>query len=265
MLQNICGLIISSESGEAVRLLVINPNTSTFVTDTVVAEAERAAAKTTEIVGVTGTRGAPIIGCRTENAIGTYEAIELAATHSEGCDAVLLAVSFDSGLQALRELLPIPVVAMSEAAMLTACMLGSRFTMVTFGQRAVRVYEELVESYGLASRFAGVATLPQLTDAELRDPSTIVPGLIDAIDRAAEQHGADVAILAGAVFAGLTEKLHASVSIPVVDGIAAGVRMAEMLVASNFDKPRSGSYAPPARKKLIGVSPELAIFYDRLK
>jgi allantoin racemase len=247
-----------------VRLLVINPNTSTFVTDTVVTQARRVASAGTEIAGVTGTRGAPIIGCRTENAIATYEAIELAAVHGEGYDAVLLAVSFDSGLQPLRELLSIPVVGMSESAMLTACMLGGKFSMVTFGRRAVTLYEELVDTYGLTTRFAGIVSMPPLSETELRNPSMIVPQLADEIDRAVGQQGAEAVILAGAVFAGLSGELRARAPVPVVDGIATGVRMAEALVALDFENPGDGSYAAPGRKSLTGVSEELAALYDKL-
>ena len=246
------------------RLLLINPNTSTFVTETVVTAARSVASESTEIVGVTGTRGAPIVGCRTENAIGTYEAIELAAAHCNGFDAVLLAVSFDSGLGALRELLAVPVVGMSESAMLTACMLGGRFSMVTFGTRAVPLYEELVANYGLTSRYAGTVTLPPLSEDELRDPSKVADDLVQEMTRAVAQQGAEAVILAGAVFAGLGGEIKARVPVPVVDGIATGVLMSEALVALDLEKPGAGSYAARARKKLQGVSPELAALYDSL-
>ncbi len=84
------------------RILLINPNTSEFVTAAVTAEAKRAAAAGTEIQSVTGAMGPPIISCRSENAIGTHTAMELAADHVAGCDAIVLAVSFDSALAELR-------------------------------------------------------------------------------------------------------------------------------------------------------------------
>jgi len=134
---------IAGDGGSPLRILLINPNTSAFVTEACDAVARRHAAPGTEIVAVTASRGVPIIGCRTENAIAAAMTVELAAEHAEGCDAVVLAVSFDSGLAAVRELLAIPVVGMSEAAMLTACLLGGRFAYLTFGSRAVPLYEEL--------------------------------------------------------------------------------------------------------------------------
>ena len=75
--------------------------------------------------------------------------MELAARHASDCDAILLAVSFDSALAELRELLAIPVVGMTEAAMLTACMVGDRFALLSFGDRAMPLYERLAQNYGL--------------------------------------------------------------------------------------------------------------------
>ncbi len=46
--------------------------------------------------------------------------LQLAARHAEEVDAVILAVSYDTALYAAREMLDIPVVGMTEAAMLTS-------------------------------------------------------------------------------------------------------------------------------------------------
>ena len=194
------------------RLLLINPNTSEFVTRAVAKAARQAALPDTEVVAVTGKRGAPIISGRTENALGAVESINLAAEHAEGCDAVLLAVSFDSGLKPLRELLNIPVAGMSEAAMLTACMLGGRFALVSFGDRAAHLYRELAFEYGLGERLAGVRALPALTQEELESPERVAPRLIGEIDKAVREQGAEAVVLAGAVFAGLSGEIARAVA-----------------------------------------------------
>src|SRR3954452_271399 len=130
------------------RILVLNANTTAFVTETAAAEGGRVASPGTEIVPVTADFGAAIIATRTENAIAEYAAVTLAARHAAGCDAVVIAVSYDTGLRALREVLPIPVVGMTEAMLLTACMLGGRIGFISFGQRVQQAYRELVDSYG---------------------------------------------------------------------------------------------------------------------
>jgi len=55
----------------------------------------------------------------------------LAEAH-RNVDGAILAAYGDPGLFGARELFDIPVVGVSEAAMLTACMVGQRFVIVTF-------------------------------------------------------------------------------------------------------------------------------------
>ena len=74
-------------------------------------------------------------------------------------DAAIIAAFGDPGLFGARELFDIPVVGMAEAAMLTACMLGKRFAIVTFAQALGPWYQECVESHGLTGRLAGIRML----------------------------------------------------------------------------------------------------------
>jgi len=230
------------------KILVLNPNTSAFVTDRAVATA-RSAAPEDEIRGVTGRHGSAIVGTRSECTIAAAEALALAAEHAGDADGILLAISFDTGLYALREMLPIPVVGMSEAGMLAAMTVARRFSLLTFGQRAVPIYEELVAYYGWTERSAGVLSLAPLSDAQLRDTSLVLPDLTAAITEASRR-GTEAVVLAGAVFAGLTEKLRAQVPVPVIDGVVAAVHQLRMLHALGLAKPTSGSLAFPPAKEL---------------
>jgi allantoin racemase len=239
------------------KFLVINPNTSQFVTDKVCQTALDAVGSAVEVVGVTGRAGAPIVGTRSECAFAAQEALALAAEHADGCDGVLLAISFDTGLDALREMLAIPVVGMSEAGMSAAMSVSRKFSMVTFGNRAAPLYQELVEHYGWASRCAGVVSLPPLSQAELEDTKRVMPKLIEAIEQAAHQDRAEAMVLAGAVFAGIADDIRDQVSIPVVDGIVAGIHQLKTLNALNLCKPKAGSLAFPPAKTLFGMSPAL--------
>ena len=90
--------------------LLVNANTSQLVTDKVTAQARASASPGTEIVAVTGVFGARIIGSRAEHAIGEHSTLALVSQHAKDCAAVVVAVSYDTGLRAARELLPIPVV-----------------------------------------------------------------------------------------------------------------------------------------------------------
>jgi allantoin racemase len=131
------------------RILIVNANTSALVTEKLEAEARTVASPGTEIVAVTGTFGARVIASRAENAIAEHSAIALVSQYAGDCDAVVIGVSYDTGLRGARELLPIPVVGMTEAGLLTACMLGGRIGMITFERRLLPLYQEVVAGYAL--------------------------------------------------------------------------------------------------------------------
>jgi allantoin racemase len=240
------------------RLLLVNANTSQQVTDAVVAAARAAAAPGTEIVGATGRFGARIIATRSENAIAEHALLDAAASHAAGCDAVIVAVSYDTGLRAARELLPMPVVGMTEAALFTACMLGGRFGLVTFGRRALPLYRETVEGHGLAGRLVGLRGIEATALEVFRDPVAVDTQLLSAIADLVERDGAECIILAGAALAGWPKRLQEHTPVPLVDGIACAVPMAEHLVRLAPPKPRAGSYAAVTGRATTGLSDALA-------
>jgi allantoin racemase len=242
----------------AMRLLVVNANTSEIVTEKVAAQARASASPGTEVVAVTGTFGARVVGTRTEQAIGEHSTVALVAQHAAGCDAVVIAVSYDTGLRAARELLDVPVVGMTEAGLLTACMLGGRIGIVTFGQRVRPLYDELVAGYGLASRVAGWRTLESTAAYQRGTHDALDDELVQTANDLVERDGAETVLLTGAVMAGVPARLQARVPVPLVDGIDCAVRQAELLARLNKPTPRTGSYAAPAPRELIGVDAAIA-------
>jgi allantoin racemase len=236
------------------RILVANANTTEAITETCVAAARKAAAPGTEILGATPAFGPRVISTRVENAIAAHGLLATLAEHAGTVDAAILAVSHDTALEAARQMMPCPVIGMTEAACLTACTLGGRFAILTLGQAGP--YEELVARHGLSSRCAaveGVAATPQDT---LRDPARVQAMLVEAIGGLAAR--ADAIVLAGAVLAGMDRVLQPHAPVPLLDGIACAVKLCEMLVALNLPKARGGSYAAPAGRESIGLSTPLA-------
>jgi allantoin racemase len=70
--------------------------------------------------------------------------------------------------------------------------------------------------------------------------------------------GADAMILGGAALAGMGERIQAEVPVPLVDGIAAAVRLAEALAPLGLKKPAAGSYAAPKGRASVGLAVPLA-------
>jgi len=239
------------------RILVVNANTSQIVTEKVAAQARASASPGTEIVAVTGTFGASVIGSRAEHAIGEHSAIALVAQHAPGCDAVVIAVSYDTGLRAARELLAVPVVGMTEAGLLTACMLGGRIGVITFGRRVLPLYHELVTAYGLGARVAGWRVLESTAAYQHGAHDALDREIVAAARDLIERDGAETVVLTGAVMAGVPARLQPDVPVPLIDCMACAVRQAELLVHLGHPKPSAGSYAPPADRELVEVDPAI--------
>lgn len=237
------------------RLLVANPNTTPQVTELCARAARAVASPGTEIVPLTGRFGARIINSRAENAIAAHAMLEMLAEHADGADAVLLAVSYDTALLAARELLPIPVVGMTEASMYAACLLGTRFGLVTFGTPGL--YHDLVASQGLTGRLAGIRAIAASAVDAYSTPEKVDGLVAEAAKALAEETGAEAVALCGAAMAGMPVRIAARVPVPVLDGIAAGVGLCEMLVRLKPAKARLGSLAHPGQRPSIGLAPAL--------
>jgi len=106
------------------KLLIVNPNISHSVTELIADEARRSASVGTELTLHTANFGVAYIETRAEAVIGAYAALRELTEHHCGHDAAVVAAFSDPGLEAAREILPIPVVGLTESTLMSAAMLG---------------------------------------------------------------------------------------------------------------------------------------------
>ena len=240
------------------RILILNPNTSTEVTVRLSAAAKQAAAQGTIISAATANRGVPYIATRAEAQIGGAIALEMLAELHRDHDAAIIAAFGDPGLFGARELFDIPVVGMAEASMLTACMLGRRFAIVTFARALGPWYQECVDMHGLTGRCAGIRTLddPFESIGNVQDEKESL--LAELAKQAALELEADAVVLAGAPLAGLAARIRDRVPVPIVDQMAAAVKQAEALVTLGVRKPTAGTFRRPDAKTTTGLPEALA-------
>ena len=245
------------------RILLANPNTSEGVTRRLHDAAAKVAAPGTALVPLTAPRGLPYIASRAEAQIGGTIVLEMLAEHHRGADGAVIAAFGDPGLFGARELFDIPVVGMSEAAMLTACMLGRKFVIVTFAEALKPWYQDCVERHGLGPRCAGVHALggPFSSILEVRDEMADL--LVELANRLVADAQADVVIFSGAPLAGLTDRVKHRIPVPVVDPVQAAVKLAETLVALGTIKPTVGSFRRPGAKETSGINAALARRIER--
>jgi Asp/Glu/hydantoin racemase len=217
------------------RILLINPNISASVSELIDAEAKRSASANTAIQTVTAAFGVAYIETRFEALIGAYAAAQLAGEHAGNYDAVVVAAFGDPGLPGLKEVLPCPVVGLTQAALASACLLGNRISIVAISRRIRAWYQETVDSYGLGSRLVSIRSL----------------------DEPLPNIGSVQEDKAGAPLAGLARSLSGKLPVPVVDGVSSAVRHAETLIRLNAGQATTGSFSPPPQKPNAGLPTSL--------
>src|SRR5882757_132173 len=95
---------VRRSSRKPMKILVANPNTSTGVTDRLVAAGKLVASGGTELMPMTAAYGVPYIATRAEAAVGAVAALEMLAERRSGIDAAIVAAFGEPGLGGAREL-----------------------------------------------------------------------------------------------------------------------------------------------------------------
>ncbi|MDB5645969.1 MAG: Asp/Glu racemase [Methylobacterium sp.] len=255
-LRRLDNVSLTTRSGLALRILLINPNTTQAVTDLVAGHVRSFIGEAATLVPVTGRFGARYIASRAAAAIAGHAALDALAEHVAGCDAVYLACFGDPGLTALREVAPVPVVGMAEAACQTAsraaCGAGRRFGIVTGGALWGPMLREFVAGIGLGDRLSGVRTVAPTGGEIAADPDAALGQLAAACRACAEEDGAEAVILGGAALAGLAARIQPAVPVPVLCSVEAGTRM--VLAVAGAGEPRGTTPTLAS----TGLSPVLA-------
>lgn len=234
------------------HLLLLNANTSTDMTDRLVAAARGRVSAGTKVSGVTGRFGAKVIATRASYAIAGHAALDVLAAQQASVDGIILACFGDPGLAALRELAPVPVVGMAEAACRHAAGCVTRFSIVTGGRLWEAMLREYVASLGLAGSLASIRTLEANGGQIADNPAAAEAGILAACQAAIEQDGAELVILGGAGMIGMVERLATRVQVPLIDGLTPAIQQAEAAMALPY---RTSAAAPGC--DTCGLSPSL--------
>lgn len=216
-----------------VHILVVNPNTTVSMTEKIGAAARAAAGPSTRITALNPDEGPPAIQGAEDGAAalpGLFSLVEEQVTARGHYDALIIACFDDTGLWDLKSRLDIPVLGIGEAAYHMAALSAERFSVVTTLSVSVPVLEENLERIGLSRRCSKV----RASEVPVLDLET---GNGDArskirreIDNALREDDIGAVALGCAGMADLAQELSVEFGMPVVDGVAAAVGFAEVLI-----------------------------------
>jgi len=235
------------------RILIVNPNTAAAMTAKIGRAGRAAAAAGTEIIAVNPADGPVSIEGYYDEAFSVPGLLaEIAKGEATGVSAHIIACFDDTGLEAARCVAQAPVIGIGEAAFHLASMLGHRFTVVTTLSRSIAAIENNLLRYGLASRCARVRAC-EVPVLSLDDPASNATAKISAeIELSKLEDRAEVIVLGCAGMADLTAQLSENHGLPVIDGVASAVKLAEAFGALGLRTSKIGAYAPPRPKPYLG-------------
>ncbi len=234
------------------KINVINPNTTTSMTDTIASAARAVAAPGTEIIATTSRSGAVSIEGHYDEAmsiIGLADSIN----ENPAADAYIIACFGDPGLLAAREIATGPVIGIAEAAMHAASFISTGFSIVTTLERTRIIAEQLVRNYGMERhcRRVRATDIPVL---ELDMPSSNARKMIlQECENALLEDKSGAIVLGCAGMADLNQFLEQKLGVPVIDGVTAAVKFAEALISLGLKTSKRGDLAYPLHKPYRGA------------
>lgn len=232
-----------------IRIHVINPNSTASMTGQIARAAEAARSKGS-IIDAETTRGTPpSIEGYCDEAMAVPAMLDaIRAAENRGASAHVIACFDDPGLAAAREVASGPVIGICQAAVQVATTVATRFAVITTLPRSVPVIEDLVAHYGAARRCRRVRAVDLPVLALEADPETARAKLLNEARAAIRVDGVDAIILGCAGMAELCDWLSSETGLPVIDGVAAAVKLAEALASGGFRTSKAGAYAYPRDK-----------------
>lgn len=169
-------------------------------------------------------------------------------------DAFVLACWGDPGIEAAREITSRPVVGIAEASLYMANMVAAKWSVVTTLHRVRDMVEKTIQKTGLTERCASVRTTKlSVLDTE-QDRTSTLDVLLKASQLAIQDDGAEAICLGCAGMSGLEQQLEERLGVPVIDAVAAAVKMAESLVSLGKTTSKRLTYRSPECKEIKGYA-----------
>ncbi|MEM7505950.1 MAG: aspartate/glutamate racemase family protein [Pseudomonadota bacterium] len=206
-------------------LIVINPNSSTHVTEGI----DRAIAPLRPlgipIRCVTLAEGPSGIESQAQADETIAPMLALAAGLEAEARCFVIACFGDPGLHALRDRTDLPVLGIQESAVMTALTLGQRFGVIAILDRSIPRHLRAFGAMGVMQRFAGDRAIGRGV-GDLAEPGETLARMTEIGRDLRDRDSADVLILGCAGMADYRPALQDALGIPVVEPCQAAAAMA---------------------------------------
>ncbi len=175
----------------------------------------------------------------------------------EGWDGILLGCYGDPGLDALRELVDIPVVGAGEATALMAASLGHRFSIITVTQSVIAAQEKQMKAVGIDSKLASVRAVDIPVLDLRRDREQAIEACVNEGRKAIEQDRADT-LICGCMSMGfleIAEQAGIELGVPFLNPARVQLKWMEAMLGAGLTHSRRAYMTPPKLASGKAASP----------
>jgi len=168
------------------------------------------------------------------------------SAQEDGYDAVCIDTTSDSGMNALRSVLDIPVIGPGRASYLMALMFGRTFGVLTQWDPWIPEARKTVVEYGLGDLCVAIESINRPPDMENLlggKEEEIFPLLVEAGMRCVEA-GADALCLGSTTMHQATAHLVENLPVPVIDPGPLSYKMAQVAIDLNIRQSRTAYNKP---------------------
>lgn len=238
------------------HIRVVNPNSSAEMTADVLAAARAVAAPGTTVSAVNPADGPESIETHVDEALGAVGVARLVAEADDldAVDAFVIACFGDTGRDAARDLTDVPVVGMTEAALMSAALVAYRFAVITLPLRTIAMTDRVVQHLGLEHRCVvrGIdLDVLDVVDLGGRVEHLMVEAALETI----AEDGVEAIVLGCAGLSSVAAAMREACGVPVIDGVAAGIGFAESLVRQGLGTSPVGTHATVAAPASLRARP----------
>jgi len=184
---------------------------------------------------------------------------EVIRLEKEGYNAAILGCAGDPGLDAMREITSkMLVVGPAETSLLTASMLGHKFSIINVDESLIPSAEEIAYKAGVLDKLASVRSLNIAVLDLAINLETTLKRIIQVSKKAIEEDGADSLVLGCMTmgFLNIAEEISDILKVPVINPSKISLKMAESLIGSGLMHSKKAFAFPPklSSRKVKNIS-----------
>lgn len=173
------------------------------------------------------------------------------SAEEEGYDAVCIDTMSDSGMNALRSVLDIPVIGPGRSSYLMALMLGAKFSVLTQWDPWMNLYKKGLQEYGLVDKCASIRSIntpPDVKNLLGGKEEVVFPKLVKAGLQCVED-GADVICLGSTTMHQAHGHLTENLPVPVINPGPLTYKLAEAVLSLGLTHSKTAYPKPNVLKK----------------